>query len=114
MSDAVRKQAQVTIEAVSAKREAETSMRYARRVAQADEFTDERRVIHCVDAIVDKVRREPGEWTRGKLRMWVGIGRRDVFGEAFDKAAAAGRVLERSEPGQGSDRVRLYPGESGP
>jgi hypothetical protein len=109
VSDAVRAGAQQAVAAGAAEREAETSLRYARRAVHADELTEDRRTLACVDAIVAKVTRQPGELTRGTLRASMGARQRDVFGEAFDRAIGGGLIDERNEPGQGEERARLYP-----
>jgi len=109
VSDAVRTGAQRALAASAAEREAETSLRYAQRAVHADKLTEDRRTLACVDAIVAKVTRKPGELTRGKLRASMGARQRDFFGEAFDRAIDFGVIEERSQPGQGEDRARLYP-----
>lgn len=115
ISDAVRRHAQAAVRAEGARTEAETSSRLARRAGETAIHVEKIRVVEAAKAMADKVWREQGgKLTRGGLRSWVGAGRRDVFGEAFDMAVAAKWIEERTEPGQGDDKDRIWPGRERP
>lgn len=62
-----------------------------------------------VQKIVDKVAEQPGELTPGKVRAAVTQRQRVVFPEALAKALADGLVVEKSAPGRGDEKVRLWP-----
>jgi Bifunctional DNA primase/polymerase, N-terminal len=109
VSDNVRAHAQNTVIAEATQKERQTSTRLANRAAEADVAVRQRRVIHCAEKISDKVHAQPEGWTvstlRRDLRSW-----REVFDEALAHAKIEGWVIERTEPGQGTDKRTLVPG----
>jgi hypothetical protein len=88
-------------------REAQTSARLARRHVDAAAAQLGWRTTEAARRIATKVRQNPGVLVsnlRRDLRRW-----RDEFEEALTHAKAEGWVIERSEPGRGSDKRALYP-----
>lgn len=110
-SDAVRGAVSASVAASRASQEAAASQRYARRQVEADAAVERRRIVDSARKIAEKVRAEPGEWSPAALRRsrqsW-----RDIFHDALDHAIAEGWIEERNEPGQGSDKRALHPGEN--
>ena len=110
ISDNVRAHAQATVAAEASHKERQTSTWLANRAADADSAVRLRRVIHCAEKIAAKVEGKPEGWTRGDLRRdlrsW-----REEFDDALTHAKVEGWIIERSEPGQGTDKRTLTPGE---
>lgn len=113
-SDAVRARVVAEVSAGVAERERRRRDRQVRTAVATDEAVDRRRkVIEYAAAIADKVTAEPGKWSRAELRKSGGKSWRELFAEALAHALDEELTHERSEPGQGTDKVRLWPGARG-
>lgn len=84
--------------------------RAAGRAVATSEATYMASVVDTAQVLTSKVKADPGALTRGSLKSALSKSRRRVYEDALDHALASGWVHEEREPGQGSEKVRLFPG----
>jgi hypothetical protein len=113
-SDAVRTNVVGTLAYEANRKEQVARERHARREVEADTATHRTRVVDGARKIASKVWKEPEQWTARRLRNEVARRWRDVFDDALDHALAEAWVVEVTEPGQGTDKRSLRPGENQP
>lgn len=109
-SNSVRARVIAAVAFDAAQNEEATRRRLAGRQIHVADAIQTRRTVDGAKKIADKVIVEPGcarAALRRDLRRW-----RDVFDDALDHAKAEGWVVERTEPGQGTDKRTLHPGGS--
>jgi hypothetical protein len=113
MSNAVRANVIATLSEVRARTEAAASKKQADRGVATAAAIELDRTIDAARKIANRVYAEPTRWTRGS--MYSELRRhRDVFDDALDHAIAARWVIELSEPGQGTHKRALRPGDRKP
>lgn len=112
-SDAVRTWAEGRIGDVAARREDATAARLARRAVRSDAAVEQDREFRVVARLVDVIKSNPGGLSPGKARAQITATLRDYFDVALQIAVEKGWIVERHEPGQGDDKVRLFPGSGG-
>lgn len=113
-SKAVRAGLADHLQAVAAEREQAAARRLARRQVEAVARSAEWHTVDTALHLAHKVRREPDRYSPSELRRSVSVKRRDVFEDALEHAIGEGWIVEREEPGQGTDRRRLHPGDVQP
>jgi hypothetical protein len=113
-SDAVRTNVVNALAYEQSRKEQTARERHARREVEADTATHRTRVVDGARKIAGKVWKEPEKWTARRLRNEVARRWRDVFDDALDHANAEDWVIEITEPGQGTDKRSLRPGEKRP
>ena len=113
MSDVTRTSVERAVRRRAEEQEAERSARLARRAADAESISAQRKVVDCSRKVARKVWSEPDRWTFSGLRRWMSHWR-DVFPEAVEVAVAEGWVVELSENGQGDSKRLLRKGDKQP
>jgi hypothetical protein len=113
-SDAARANAVAAVAYEERRKEQRSRDRYARREVEADTATRRTRTVDGARKIAGKVWKEPDRWTVRALQRSMSRWVLEVWDDAFGHALAEGWVVETDEPGQGTDKRCLRPGENRP
>jgi hypothetical protein len=107
-SDATMQTVFADLRADAARQEQATSKRLARREVEKDIALTNHKMIETAEIVWEKVRKSPG-MTRRDLHLAMPR-RREWLVEAIDYLIDNGRMEERAEEGQGTDKRALYAG----
>jgi hypothetical protein len=113
-SEHVRAAAHTAISRESERVESEASARYSRRQVQASRAVETNHIVDTARALTKLVRTSPGALAPSDARRKTRHSRRQWVEDALDHALSVGWIVERTEPGHGTARTRLYPGPHRP
>jgi Arc/MetJ-type ribon-helix-helix transcriptional regulator len=113
-SDAVRQAVQDQLGDEEQRRESQTATRLARRAVTTEATLDNHRTQDAAKRLWQMATKWPGAKTPGQARVGLAGAQRAYYEAARDHAVDAGWIEVRGEAGQGSDKVRLWPGANRP
>ena len=106
-SDGVREWAQRVVAATETATETASAQRQGRRVVESEKVVEADRRERCRDAIKRALGKENGQ-SRSDVRRAVRVDLRPYFDDALDDLVEKSLVEQRTEPGQGLDKVTLW------